>query len=69
MEQIVEWIPIEEESPVKNVEVLACHKDDKWVVTAIIKNKNWYNSWDVINNNKVAIYPTHWMPFPELPNQ
>lgn len=67
----LEWIPIEEELPNKNVEVLATHKDDKWVVTAIIKNKNWYNSWDVINNNnnKVAIWPTHWMPIPEPPKQ
>jgi len=58
----MEWIPISEELPNSNVEVLATHEDDRWVVMAIIKRTNWYNSWDVINNNKVAIYPTHWMP-------
>jgi len=63
----MEWIPISEELPNSNVEVLATHEDDRWVVMAIIKRTNWYNSWDVINNNKVAIYPTHWMPVPPPP--
>jgi hypothetical protein len=65
----LEWIPIEDELPYKDVEVLATHIDEKWVVIAIIKRTNWYNSWDVINNQKVAIYPTHWMPLPDPPQK
>jgi len=63
----MEWIPISEELPNSNVEVLATMKMIDGLLWAIIKERIGNNSWDVINNNKVAIYPTHWMPVPPPP--
>lgn len=65
----LEWIRIEDQLPESGEEVLAsnCY-DREWVVIAVRKKTQWYNSWDLINhNNKVPIYPTHWMPKPSPP--
>lgn len=65
----LEWIPIKDGLPPKDLEVLATNEEDEWVVMAILKTKCWYNSWDYINNEKCPIYPTHWMYKPEPPKK
>ena len=59
-----QWIPVTEQLPGENRKVLAC-LSSKITVVALLRQNDWYVSW----NHAPLNFVTHWMPLPEPPKE